>query len=52
MTNQELIAELIKIRASYRRQASNPELSQYRKDELMRGIISLNETIKKLAKEA
>lgn len=52
MTNQELIAELKKIRAIYRRQAANPKLHTYRKEELIRGIISLNETIAKLEKEA
>lgn len=51
MTKQELINELKKIRESYMEQL-NADIAEIRKQELAKGIISLDHTINKLKKEA
>lgn len=51
MTTQDLINELKKIRESYMEQF-NADLAEIRKQELAKGIMSLDLTINKLTKEA
>lgn len=51
MTTRELIDELKKIRESYMEQL-NSDIAEIRKQELAKGIISLDLTINKLTKVA